>query len=85
MARDLRMDDLDARLARCFAMVFPEESLDALPAATMDSLQTWDSVALVILVNVVEEEFAIKFRMDDLSEFTSFASFSGHLHRCGVR
>jgi hypothetical protein len=40
------MDDIDTRLVRCFATVFPEESPDALQLATMESIEAWDCIAL---------------------------------------
>ena len=78
-------DDLDRRLLRCFVTVFPEADPRSLTNAAMDSLEGWDSVALVILVKVIEEEFGFKLTVDSLSALSSFAAFSEYLHECDAR
>ena len=73
------MDDLDSRLQHCFSTIFPDVTSDRLVNATMDSIEGWDSVALVTLVNVIEEEFGIQVEMGDFPQFTSFAAGSEYL------
>jgi len=78
-------DDLDARLIRCFTVIFPE--LDAKEAlrATMESTSGWDSVATVTLVNVVEEEFGIQIDLDDIEHMVSFEQFRDYLRSRELR
>ena len=78
-------DDLNTRLTQCFATVFPDEKPEGLSRATMESIDGWDSVNLVVLINVVEEEFGIRFKLDNFSGLTSFAAFREYLHGCAVR
>ena len=73
------MNELEARLVRCFATVFPETSPDTLKNATMDTLEAWDSLKAVILINVVEEEFGIQIDPAEFTELTSFSSFADYL------
>jgi acyl carrier protein len=73
------MNDFDTRLQHCFAAIFPDVSPDSLVTATMDSIEEWDSVALVTLVNVVEQEFGLQVDMEDFPRFTSFAAVLEYL------
>lgn len=66
------MDNVKSRLVTCFKTVFPELSDEDTPTATTDSLQAWDSVATITLMNVVEDEFKIDFDLERLSEVDSF-------------
>lgn len=75
------MDDVQARLARCFLAVFPELSPDQVSAATSTTVHSWDSVAGVTLMAVVEEEFDIGIEADDLSSFNSFDGFLSYLRQ----
>ena len=40
-------EDLDARLIRCFTVVFPDLDARDVPKATIDTTTGWDSVATV--------------------------------------
>ena len=73
------MTDLEPRLVRCFETVFPGLSSDELKNARMDELESWDSVAAVTLINVVEEEFRIQIDPEQYTKFISFSSFMNHL------
>lgn len=78
------MDNTQARLANCFHAVFPELSRDEVTAATSATVPTWDSVAGVTLLAVVEEEFNMAIDADDLSRFTSFEGFLTYLRGAAV-
>jgi acyl carrier protein len=72
------MHDVKQRLANCFSAVFPEllpEEIAKTPACCVVSL---DSLSAVTLLAVVEEEFGIDLKVDDME---SFASFEGILER----
>jgi acyl carrier protein len=73
------MDRQGARLANCFLAVFPELNDEDISNATSATVQSWDSVAGVTLLAVVEEEFGITVEVDDLSEFNSFQGFLNYL------
>jgi acyl carrier protein len=74
------MDERQVRLAGCFLAVFPELSTDRITEASSISVQSWDSVAGVTLLAVVEEEFGIVIEGDDLARFNSFEGFLNYLH-----
>jgi acyl carrier protein len=73
------MDDMRARLVGCFQTVFPDLTEAAIVAARQDDVPSWDSVATITLINVMEEEFQIPFDLDRLAEFNSFESISAYL------
>jgi acyl carrier protein len=69
------MNDMKSRLVKCFQVVFPDLPAGQIAAATQDSVKTWDSVATVTLVNVIEEEFNIQLDLEQLDQFNSFEQF----------
>ena len=66
------MDNTEERLINVFETVFPDLSAGRITSATQDTVQTWDSVAAITLMNLIEEEFAIQMDFEDLGELTSF-------------
>jgi acyl carrier protein len=74
------MNDKEARLAGCFQAVFPGLSADEVNVATASSVANWDSVAVVTLLAVVEEEFGITIDSDDLAAFSSYDGFLRYLN-----
>jgi acyl carrier protein len=54
------MDKVATGLSKCFAAVFPELTPAEILAATPATVKSWDSVATLNLLTVVEEEFAIE-------------------------
>ena len=73
------MNDLTSRLIKCFQAVFPDLPEAQIPAATQQSVPTWDSVATITLVNVIDEEFNVELDLEQLDQFNSFESFERHL------
>jgi acyl carrier protein len=69
------MNDTRRRLLHCFTSVFEGFTEEQLAGASVSSLEGWDSVAMVTLVSVVEEEFQVRVKSSDLGELTSFDSF----------
>ena len=67
------MEKSRERLAECFRVVFPTLKDNAeIFAATRTTVPEWDSVAAIVLVNVLEEEFQIEMDFDILGDLTSF-------------
>jgi acyl carrier protein len=64
--------DLEARLADCFAAVFPDLSAEEVPRASLASVAQWDSLATLTLVAVLEQEFGVSVQPGDLEQLTSF-------------
>jgi|GEM_PF-737500 len=68
----ISMDNVNERLIKCFEIVFPALSASRIPSASQETVDTWDSVATVMLANVVEEEFSIPMDFERLAELNSF-------------
>jgi acyl carrier protein len=66
------MDEQQKRLASCFSAVFPELSSEEIFHASPATVPSWDSVAVVTLLTVIEEEFGISIEEDDPAKFDSF-------------
>lgn len=62
------------RLADCFASVFPDVPREQLTAATPETIEAWDSIALATLIAAVEEEFNVVLP-SDYTQLTSFQAF----------
>jgi acyl carrier protein len=77
------MDELttSARLVSCFQIVFPQMPAAAIPAAEQDSIESWDSVAGITLISVIEDEFQVTLDLDRLPELTSFAAILADLRQ----
>lgn len=67
------MNNIDERLINCFNTVFPSLSVDEVVRASNASVANWDSLATVTLVSLIEEEFAVTIRPEDVEQFISFA------------
>jgi acyl carrier protein len=66
------MPELEDRLASCFAVVFPDLSAAEIRRASNTSVATWDSLATVTLISLIEEEFTISLPPDDFEYLVSF-------------
>lgn len=73
------MDEMEQRLAACFAAVFPELPPEEIRLASAASMKSWDSVATVTLLAVVEEEFGINIADEDPARFDSFKDILAYL------
>ena len=68
------MHDAHARLVKCFSGVFPNLLATEIPNSSMTSTEGWDSLAMVTLVVVIEEEFEVQFEPAELEFMVSFDS-----------
>ena len=68
------MSDIQSRLIRCFAAVFKGLPKGEIPAASIDSVEAWDSTAEVTLLAIVEEEFGVQFDPEEIEYLNSFKS-----------
>jgi acyl carrier protein len=66
------MDNTEEKLIKVFETAFPDLPADRIPLTTQESTPSWDSVAAITLMNLIEEEFAIQMDFEDLGELTSF-------------
>lgn len=73
------MNELSARLTKCFQTVFPDLPETNVSTARQDSVPEWDSVATITLVNVIEDEFRTQMDLERLPEFSSFEAIRTYL------
>jgi acyl carrier protein len=73
------MDNIEQRLETIFTTVFPDLPAERIKSASQDSVESWDSVAAITLVNLIEEEFEIEMDFDDVAELTSFSKILDYL------
>lgn len=78
------MDNLEQRLKNLFETVFPDLPPNKIENATQESVETWDSVAAITLLNLIEEEFGIEMDLDHAAELTSFSKILVYLKERGV-
>jgi acyl carrier protein len=73
------MDDFEQRLSSCFRTVFPKLGDEDITAASMESFEEWDSLKMMTLIVVLEEEFEIEIPLDDIENLTSFRALQSFL------
>ena len=73
------MDEIERRLADCFSAVLPELTAQEIPQASATSVKSWDSVATITVIAVVEEEFGISIEVEDPAQFDSFQRMLAYL------
>ena len=66
------MNDIQEKITRCFANVFPDLPLAELSNASTASLARWDSIAHVTLLSAISEEFSLDISPEDFEELTSY-------------
>ena len=55
------------RLNKVFQDVFDDDSIVVNPKTTADDIDDWDSLEHITLINAVEREFKMKFKMGEIS------------------
>jgi acyl carrier protein len=73
------MDNIEQRLENVFGTVFPDLPAQRIKSAAQDSVENWDSVAAITLMNLIEEEFGVEMDFDDVAELTSFSKIHDYL------
>jgi acyl carrier protein len=66
------MNDIEEKISRCFANVFPDLPLAELANVSTASLASWDSIAHVTLLSAIAEEFSFDISPEDFEELTSY-------------
>jgi acyl carrier protein len=79
------MDNLEQRLKNLFETVFPDLPPEKIESATQETVESWDSVAAITLMNLIEEEFGIEMDLDRAAELTSFSKILVYLKERGVQ
>jgi acyl carrier protein len=73
------MDELKTRLIKCFETVFPDMPSDEITRASQNSVASWDSIAAITLLNVIEDEFQITMDLELAGELDSFSKIYDYL------
>jgi acyl carrier protein len=73
------MDEISNRLKKCFVAVFPSVPVDKVETASQETVEKWDSIAMVTLISVVEEEFGQSVDVEDIPNLNSFESLRRYL------
>lgn len=73
------------RLERCFAIAFPNLAPERITAASVETVEEWDSLHAMMLVALLEEAFAIRIPSRDYPELRSHAAVMAYLTRVGVQ
>ena len=79
------MSNREARLIGCFAAVFPELSADEIRHVNSETTGHWDSLSMVTLVSLVQEEFDIEIRSDAVRDLNSFEAFRAYVEKESCR
>lgn len=66
------MSNVEERLKECFSTVFPNLSSEEILRSSSASVATWDSLATVTLVSVIEEEFGVTIAPEEYEYIVSF-------------
>lgn len=60
-------EEIFERLNKVFRDVFDDESINVDENTTSDDIEDWDSLEHIRLINAVEDEFNIRFKMKEVS------------------
>ena len=66
------MDNSEERLQNIFQTVFPDLPPERIATASQENVETWDSVAAITLMNLIEEDFGMTLDLGDVADLTSF-------------
>ena len=61
-----------------------EIPVEEVEAATMESVDKWDSIGQMSLVAIIEDAFGIEFEPDEVMRFTSFEAGKEILKNHGI-
>jgi len=75
------MADIESRLVNCFATVFPELERREIPSVSAGSVASWDSLAGITLISIIEEEFGVAISPDDVPDLISFELILDYLRQ----
>jgi len=73
------MDKVATGLTKCFAAVLPDLTSEEVLTATPGTVKSWDSVATLNLLTVIEEEFGIEIDFTKLLESLSYEQIADYI------
>lgn len=66
------MNDTRERLIRCFAAVFDDVDEKEIPNLEAKNTKGWDSLAFVMLMNLIQQEFSVEIPLEEMETMDSF-------------
>lgn len=75
------MSEIRERLVQCFSATFPNLTVEEIQSASPATVPTWDSLASITLVAVMEEEFAIQIEPEDIEHLLSFENSLDYINK----
>jgi acyl carrier protein len=79
MSNSANPADLETRLVGCFEAVFPSLEPNQIRGAEQSNVDSWDSIAALSLINVIEEEFDLQMDFEEAAQLTSFRAIADYL------
>lgn len=65
-------EEIRERLVRCFTVVFDQIDENQVPLLHADTCELWDSLANVMLMSVIQQEFSIDISLEETKSLNSF-------------
>ena len=78
------INNLMLRLNAVFRDVFGDDSLSVTPDTTSDDIEDWDSIEHINLIASVESEFAMRFKMREVSGMKNVGEMIAIIQERGV-
>jgi len=79
------LDDRDDLLMRCFAAAFPSATRDEIRTAkTFDAIPGYDSLRMINLLAVLDDEFGVQIDLLDVLELEPFDAVKRYLSQQGL-
>jgi len=78
------MFDQGDRLARCFASVFPTLTMEEIRQLSFHETGVLDSLSIVTLAAVIQEEFNVEIDPSYFSNVDSFESLESYVRRLSL-
>jgi acyl carrier protein len=73
------MHDVEQKLTKCFSAVLPELSPEEIRRSTPNTTGDWDSLTVVTVMALIQEEFGVDLDVCDMAENFSFDSVLSRL------
>ena len=73
------MHEVEQRLTKCFSAVLPELSPEEILRLTPNTNGDWDSLTMVTVMALIQEEFGVDLDVGDLAEDFSFGGVLARL------
>lgn len=80
----VEMSNID-KLKNIFADVFEEKVENISENSSMDTIEKWDSLGMINLVSVIENQFEVEFDILEIADLKTFSIIKLSLEEKGVK